>query len=198
MLAFMVDQYTDAEIIVASLSDPERFGEIFERHYPSIYRFLVRRAGREAGSRLASEVFVRAFEGRHRYQTDRVSARPWLYGIAANLARMAARTHQRANRAYLRVAADLPYVGVLLFDRADDRVDAEMLVATLHKTLNRLRPADRETLLLYALGELTYQETADTLGVPVGTVRSRLSRARTRIRELIAEERQTTGWKDDA
>ena len=192
----MDGQASDAELIERSLADPEQFAPIFERHYQAIFRFLVRRLGRDTGARLASEVFTRAFESRHRFRYDSSSARPWLFGIANNLVRMEARKHRRGQTAFLKVVIDRPEDGRVQFDRIDEQLDAASLSNRLQEGLVRLKSADRETLLLYALGELTYQEVADATGVPIGTVRSRLARARVTLRELLEGLGQRTLWDD--
>lgn len=192
----MDEPVSDAAIITLSLADPERFALIFERHYEPIFRYLVRRLGRDTGARLASEVFTRAFESRRRFRPAAVSARPWLFGIAANLVRMEARSHRRSLSAHLRTPTDLPIDGRLLFQRVDERIDAAALSRDPQQGLAELRPAQRETLLLFALGELTYREVAESMGVPIGTVRSRLARARTTLRELMGEVGQSYQWND--
>lgn len=191
----MGEQVSDSEVIAGSLIDPEQFGLIFERHYPSIFRYLVRRLGRDVGARLASEVFTRAFESRHRFRLTSNSARPWLFGIAANLVRMEARRHRRGQAAQSRLPIDPPG-DRMVFDQVNERLDAVSLSTGLLEGLARLRSAERETLLLYALGELSYQEVAEAMGVPIGTVRSRLARARVLLRELLGDLRQSNRWED--
>ena len=94
------DQLSDAEVIRASLDQPEAFKALFERHFDAIFGYLARRKGPDAGSDLASEVFVRAFASRSRYELNRADARPWLYGIAANLLHKQRRSETRQLRAY--------------------------------------------------------------------------------------------------
>lgn len=192
----MGEQASDGEVIAGSVIDPEQFGLIFERHYPSIFRYLVRRLGRDLGARLASEVFTRAFESRHRFRPNSDSARPWLFGIAANLVRMEARRHRRSQAAHLRLPIDPPDNDRLVFDQVNERLDAVSLSTGLLDGLAGLRPVERETLLLYALGELSYREVAEAMGVPIGTVRSRLARARVTLRELLGDLRQSHRWED--
>jgi RNA polymerase sigma-70 factor (ECF subfamily) len=193
----MGDPVSDAEDIAASLGDPERFALIFERHYQPVFRYLVRRLGRDTGARLASEVFTRAFEYRHRFRPGEVSARPWLFGIANNLVRMEARRHRRSQTAYLRLAIEPLRDDRMVFDQVDERLDAASVSAELEEGLAGLGAAERETLLLYALGELSYREVAETMKVPIGTVRSRLARARTALREPLDALRQRTLWEDE-
>lgn len=176
---------TDAELLEASLVDPGRFGEIFDRHAPAIFRFLGRRIGSEDAGDLLSEVFLAAFESRRRYDGDRTSALPWLYGIASNLLSK----HHRHRAAELR-ALDRLLVPGDRHDHADAvtaSVDAQVELRAMAKLLEELPASERDALLLYAWEDLTYREVADALGVPTGTVRSRLNRVRRRIRAATDE-----------
>lgn len=125
-----------------------------------------------------------AFRRRAVYDPRSEDARPWLFGIAANLLRHHRRTERRQLLAYARTGADPAAEGG--FDAADARADAAAAGPAIAGALATLRPWDREVLLLYAWGDLTYQEIGDALAIPVGTVRSRLARARRRVRELLA------------
>jgi RNA polymerase sigma-70 factor (ECF subfamily) len=93
---------SDGAAIAASLSDPTRFGALFDRHFAEINRYLARRVGLVLADELAAETFVIAFRSRQRYDAGQADARPWLYGIAANLARRHWRTERRRLRAYAR------------------------------------------------------------------------------------------------
>src|ERR1700710_474694 len=90
----------DGDVIAASLTDPDRFTEIFERHFDAIYAFTARRLGRETADDVGATVFVEAFAGRVGFELDRTDARPWLYGIATNLIHRHRRTETRRLRAY--------------------------------------------------------------------------------------------------
>ncbi len=168
----------DASVIARSLRDPEEFATIFERHFDEINRYLRRRHPREADE-LAAEVFVVAFDARSRYRAMGDSARPWLYGIASNLLSKRRRQERRALRAHARSGGRR---GPAEDDFADavDRADAERRSRLLAAAVSRLSGGDRDTLLLYALSDLSYEEVAFALEVPIGTVRSRLARARRR------------------
>lgn len=175
----------DAQVIEESWSDPEQFRIIFLRHHSMIYQYLVRRCGPDAASEIASETFVAAFSQRKRYNMSYSSSRPWLFGIATNLLR----NHFR--RAATERAKPPP-VEVDTAEFADDiawRTDAERVVREtgLVDAINALRPDERDVLLLFALGDLTYSEIAETLAIPVGTVRSRLSRLRHRLYPLLRD-----------
>lgn len=177
----------DGAVIAASPHDGARFGEIFDRHYADIHRWLARRVGASGADEVAAEVFVVAFRVRERYDPGVADARAWLFGIAANLARRHWRGERRRLRAYARTGVDP------LFDDAvdvDRRLDALAAAPCLAGALAALSGGEREVLLLFAWADLSYEEIATALGISVGTVRSRLSRARAHIRELLAPSGQ--------
>jgi RNA polymerase sigma factor (sigma-70 family) len=174
---------TDAEVIAASASDPRSFAAIFDRHFADIDRYLARRVGSSLADDLAADTFMVAFRSRARYDPSVPDARPWLFGIAANLLRRHWRTERRRLRAYARTGVDP------LWDEsgdADRRVDALRAGPALAGALASLSPTEREVLLLFAWADLSYEEISAALGIPVGTVRSRLSRGRARVRELLS------------
>ncbi|WP_159940552.1 MULTISPECIES: RNA polymerase sigma factor [unclassified Nocardiopsis] len=174
----------DADVILRSLEEPALFGEIFRRHAPALHRYVARRLGSRDADDVVAETFHTAFRKRHRYDPDRPDARPWLWRIAANLVRRHHRSETRQYRALARTGVDPVMEGFA--DRAAERVDATSLSTSLAAALARLSKGDRDVLLLVAWGELTYEETALVLGIPLGTVRSRLHRARARVRASLA------------
>jgi RNA polymerase sigma-70 factor, ECF subfamily len=178
----------DRAVIVESLAEPTRFAAIFDRHYDAVYGFVARRVGAALAADVAAETFARAFAGRPRFRPGvSSSARPWLFGIAVNLLRHHYRTEARQLRAYARTGVDP------VLDATPDverRVDAEAAGPCLAEALAALRPAERDVLLLFAWADLSYVEIAEALGLEVGTVRSRLSRARNRVRERLAGDEQ--------
>lgn len=178
-----MSQSADSDVIDASLADGERFGEIFERHHAAVYAYARRRLGRDEARDLAAETFVRAFRARARYDMQRDDARPWLFGIATNLIRHHWRRERRRLRAYARTGKD-PVLSET--DEADDRVDAERAGPELARALVGLPSLEREVLLLHVWADLSPGEIAEALGVPPGTVHSRLFRAREHMREAIA------------
>lgn len=179
---------TDAEIISVSLGEPSVFGMVFSRHHASVFRFAARRIGTEEAGEVVSEVFVQAFRIRHRYDQSRTNCLPWLYGIARNVIGDRLRKIKRNQRLYL-VAQPEP-VEMSPHDETDDRLVADSVGAQLSAALRRLSNRDRDTLLLHALEGLTYSEISEALGVPTGTVGTRIARARKQISEQIPDMEQ--------
>jgi RNA polymerase sigma factor (sigma-70 family) len=167
---------SDRELMSRSLGDGRYFATVFDRHYDRIWCYLSRRADPVAADDLASETFVRAFAGRAGYDQAQLDASPWLYGIATNLLRERNRGEGRRWRAYSRaIESDALEDG---YEQAHGRIDAGALAPALVAALASLAPNDRDALLLLALTDLSYEEIAVATGAPVGTVRSRLHRAR--------------------
>lgn len=166
--------------------DPATFGQLFTDHAPQVYRHVVRTTGNwNTAEDIVSLTFLEAWRLRGKLRPDGDSVLPWLLGIAVNVLR----NHRRAARRHAAALVRLPPAEAMP-DFADELVnrmrDSEQLAAAT-AALARLRPADREVFTLIVWSGLDYAQTAEALGVPVGTVRSRLSRARTRLRELTAE-----------
>jgi RNA polymerase sigma-70 factor (ECF subfamily) len=175
---------SDAELIATSLREPQVFAGVFDRHYPAVAGYLRRRLERSLADELAAETFLLAFDGRGRYDVSRSDARPWLFGIASNLLARHRRGEERRLRAFARAGAGLEQEERAL-DDVDRRLDAAAAAPALAAALESLGAGDREVLLLYAWAELSYEEISVALRVPVGTVRSRLHRARERVRSAL-------------
>jgi RNA polymerase sigma factor (sigma-70 family) len=173
----------DAALIEQSWGNPERFAAIFDRYFEEVHCYLARRAGLKAADDLAGEVFLRAFTRRERYDLTRGCARPWLYGIATNVISEHRRSERRFIGALARTHADVAWQGDE--DRITERVSASAAGTALAEALAALPATDRDVLLLVALADLGYQEVAQALGIPYGTVCSRLSRARRQIRASL-------------
>lgn len=175
---------TDAQIIAASRRDPECFAEIFDRHWTRIHRYCLSRAG-AAGEDIAAETFRVALDGRGRFDGSHGDAAPWLFGIATNLLRRRVRNETRHTaallRMHLREDAD-PADGAL------DRVEAAALGPRVAAALGELPPAFRDAVLLHAWGGLSYEEVAEATQVSIGTVRSRIHRARAYVRSTLTTE----------
>jgi RNA polymerase sigma factor (sigma-70 family) len=180
-----VEDEPDAAVIAASLAVPARFGAIFDRHATVLHRYLVRRLGPDEGESLVGEVFRVAFEKRHTYDLTRASARPWLYGIATNMVAKHRRREARRLRATARLAGR-QLAPDDLADRVSGALDATDLWHRVAEAVTALPEPERDALLLHVWEGLAYEDIAAAQGVPVGTVRSRLHRARRRLRELAA------------
>lgn len=180
------DASQDAEVVAQSLDEPELFARLYDRYAPDIHRYATRRLGVGAADDITAETFLIAFRTRVRYDTDRPNARPWLYGIAGNLIGKQRRAEVRALRALARTGHDP--VAESWAERADARVTAQSAHAPLAGALVGLSAGDRHVLLLVAWADLTYTEVAEALGIPVGTVRSRLNRARRKVRSALGAD----------
>jgi RNA polymerase sigma-70 factor, ECF subfamily len=184
----------DAQVISASLRDPDLFRDLFERHHDAVRRYLQRRAGADTGEELAAQTFEEAFRTRSRFDPAFSNARPWLMGIATNLLRH----HYRAEAARLRALERA--AGMASTVPADDpeaRLDAQLAAQVLARALQQMSHGDRDIVLLYAWADLTYAEIARALHLPIGTVRSRLHRIRRRLRELASIEDAIEGESHD-
>jgi RNA polymerase sigma-70 factor (ECF subfamily) len=178
---------SDAAIIARSLEDPDAFSALFERHFAPVQRWLHRRVGGQLAEDLAAETFTRAFDGRGRFDTARADAAPWLFGIANNLVH----DHRRTELRRLRALARTPPTAGMQEDvatRATARADAAASGPALAAALAGLREQERDVVLLVAWAALDYEDVARALGVPVGTVRSRLHRARQALRAALNDE----------
>lgn len=159
------------------------FDAAFEAEFASLHRYLARRLGASAADDLAAETFAVAFRSWDRLDRAR-PVRPWLYGIAANLVRHHWRKERGMLRAYARTGVDPVLADD---DSAVERIDAEARHRELADALAQLRPDEREILLLHAWADLADSEIAAALGLPVGTVKSRLSRTRERLRNQLGD-----------
>jgi RNA polymerase sigma factor (sigma-70 family) len=185
----------DAALIARSLHAPECFGVLFDRHASAISRYVARRLGPDAAEDLVAETFLVAFRRRGRYDGAHADARPWLYGIATRLIGQHRRDEVRFWRAIARTGVDAAAAPIA--DQVTDRVAAQAASRELAAAVARLSPAQRDVLLLVASG-LGYQEAGQALGVPAGTVSSRLVRARRKVREALGAQDPTRPGEDAA
>ena len=182
----------------AAAGEPDCFGEIFDRHAGAVHAYLRARlavADRESvvgAADLVSVVFLEAWRRRRDVELHEESALPWLLGVARRVLLHRARSVRRHRTALARLSPDTsPAAEGAAGDVADEvarRVDGERRLAAVLAAFRRLRPAEQEVLTLCVWGGLDYASAAVALGVPVGTVRSRLSRARARLAELADRE----------
>ena len=179
------DETPDRDVIAASQTDPARFASLIDAYGDLILRYLARRVGSESAEDLAAETFLRAFRGRGSYRPVNPTALPWLYGIATNLVR----DHARAEWRRLELLGGL--VGSLSTDddleRVEDAMTAAGLLPKVVRAISDLSDDARDVVVLIAVERLTYQEAAEALGVPVGTIRSRLGRARLELRRCLTD-----------
>ena len=173
----------DGRLIERSWNEPELFAALFDKYAWAIHRYVARRLGESLAEDVTGETFLAAFQRRNRFDITRADARPWLFGIASNLIGKHRRTEVRMYRALARTGVD-PLIESYA-DRIDDKVHAEASSRALAAALASLSQRDRNVVLLYAWADLSYDEIAIALGIPVGTVRSRLNRARRKLREAL-------------
>jgi RNA polymerase sigma-70 factor (ECF subfamily) len=176
---------SDAVVIGRSLDEPEAFGMIYDRHAATLLRFLGRRVGAGVAEGLVGELFRIAFERRKTFDGSRASALPWLYGIGSNLLLKHRRGEARRLRASARMAAGREPTERRTSAAA---LDARVLIPRVAGAIEALPDGEREALLLFAWEELSYQSMAEVLELPIGTVRSRLNRARAHLRELLKRD----------
>jgi RNA polymerase sigma factor (sigma-70 family) len=164
---------------------PDAFVEVARRHEVAIHAYLARRAGRQAADDLLAEVWLRAFAARGGYDAGYADARPWLYGIARNVLR----EHWRARSRQSSGEDPAPIGGTTVdpTDRVIERLDSAQQAKAVLSAVRTLPAAEREILLLVAWEQLTPAEAAKVLGVPPGTARSRLHRARATVRQVLSE-----------
>jgi RNA polymerase sigma factor (sigma-70 family) len=173
-------------LIARSRTDPQAFSAIVDRHFVAIHRYLVRRTGSDRADDLAAQAFAVAFRRRGDFDDAAESARPWLFGIATNVLR----NDSRSERRMLAAIARLDRGGGDFADEVERslaRADAASEVARIAGAIEALDPDQRDVLLLSAWADLSQGEIAASLGVPVGTVYSRLSRARKTLQHALSD-----------
>ena len=174
---------TDAAVIRASLADPDRFAPIYDRYAAMLYRYAYQRMGPEIADDVVAEAFLAAFRGRASYDLGRQDARPWLFGILTREMATYHRREQARYRAMSRSAHETVQDGPA--DQVAAKVVADAARGPLAAALAGLATGDRDVLLLVAWGQLSYDEVADALHIPQGTVGSRLNRARRKVRKAL-------------
>jgi len=167
--------------------DAAAFGMLFDDHARAIHRYACRVTGDStAAEDVVAQTFLEAWRLRRKVRAEGGSLEPWLYGIATNVLRNARRSARRYRAALGRIPEPEPTP-----DHTDElmrRDDEQEELAAARAALCALRPAEREVVALCVWSGLGYAEAAEALGVPVGTVRSRLSRAKARLQSLARGE----------
>lgn len=182
----------DSEIIARSVAEPAAFAELFERHAPAVGGFARRRIGLDAVDDILSETFLIAFRRRNSFDVTSDSARPWLLGIATRVIHRHRKTEERQWRAS---AAMEPEPTIASHEgRSDAQLDANAALRVLGPRIAALSQKERDVLLLHAWGDLTYEQIAAALQIPIGTVRSRLSRVRQKLAPPGSHEAARLTW----
>jgi RNA polymerase sigma-70 factor (ECF subfamily) len=174
----MESRESDVAVLADSVGRPASFSLLYERHLQPVAVYLARRVGSDLSDDLTAEVFARAFRARATFRAEHETALPWLLGIASHLVADHRRAERRRLSVLQRLASGTPRT---VHD------DVAVLAPELVRELQRLSAADRDTLLLVVWGELSYEEAASALDIPVGTVRSRIARARRHLAAAIGE-----------
>ncbi|MFC7830880.1 RNA polymerase sigma factor [Streptomyces sp. NPDC057375] len=175
-----MDGNPDDDQLTRAQCDGSAFEPLVRRHSAALHAYFARRAPAAADDLLA-ELWLQAYSARRGFDPARGPARAWLFGVARNvLAGHWRRTSQeRASGPHSDIVGD-PWQAV------DHRLDAAAAGPELRRAIGDLPPAERELLLLVAWEELSPTEAAAVTGIPAGTARSRLYRARTRLREALS------------
>lgn len=176
----------DGALVEASVDDAELFSLVYDRHAATLYRFAARRLGPELAEDVVSETVLAAFRIRHRYDPARLDARPWLLGILTRQISRHRNSERNRYRALSKTSVDREgQEGPA--DRVAAQVAAQSVRVPLAAARTKLAARDRDVLLLVAWADLSYVEVAEVLEIPVGTVRSRLNRARRKVREAFPD-----------
>ncbi|HZM81983.1 MAG TPA: RNA polymerase sigma factor [Candidatus Limnocylindrales bacterium] len=175
----------DAEALSVATSDTDGFAVLYDRYAGQLFRYAYQRAG-DAAQDIVADTFLAAFQQRASFDPGRGEVRPWLFGI---LTRKLARYHRAEKARYLAFArAAGQGIEANPDERVTETVSAAAMRAPLAAALARLSPGDRDVLLLVAWADCSYEEVAGVLDIPIGTVRSRLNRARRKVRQALGEE----------
>jgi RNA polymerase sigma factor (sigma-70 family) len=178
---------SDVAIIEASRHDADRFGLLYDRYCAMLYRYAYRRLGPSGSAEdVVADAFVVAFRKRGGYDLSKADARPWLFGILTREIARRRRSEEARYRALGRAGTDDEVHEFA--DRVVSAVAAQAVRGALGTALGRLRPAERDVLLLIAWGDLSYEEVAESLSIKIGTVRSRLHRARQTLRAALGTQ----------
>jgi RNA polymerase sigma factor (sigma-70 family) len=181
------DEGSDEELLAAATTDKAAFLEFYDRHVEQVIAFGVRRLGdSDQVADLVAEVFLAVLRSAGSYDPRRGTARAWLYGIAANVVAGGRRRAAKEAGAYAQLS------GRRLLEpddyaELDSRLDAASAARRLSEAMARVPRADRVVLELVALDQLTVTEAAAALGIRPGAARSRLARARRRLRADLTD-----------
>jgi RNA polymerase sigma-70 factor (ECF subfamily) len=179
-----LSEVADSDLLAMAAREPEAFGELFKRHSRSVYAYCARRTGNlDLAEDLTSVVFMEAFRRRRKLQLSNASALPWLIGVANNVARNADRSLRRYRSALDRIP--VPANGMSSEEDAMERLGAQEALASALEAIAALTQGEQDVVLLVLWSEFTYADAATALGIPVGTVRSRLASARAKFKDSV-------------
>lgn len=176
----------DGALIRASIADSAAFRELFVRHHDRVRTYVVSRLGPSFADDCVADTFLEAFRIRSRFEDARGNdALPWLLGIATN----AIARQRAAEQRWIRQRVEQPFdldAESLDRDGAISRIDAGRMARDLAAAIGEMPDHERDAFLLVVLGELSYEDVAVALDIPIGTVRSRVSRGRARVGQAMA------------
>jgi RNA polymerase sigma factor (sigma-70 family) len=177
-----LSEAADSELLAMAGSEPEAFGELFKRHSRSVYAYCARRTGSlDQAEDLTSVVFMEAFRRRRKLHLSNASALPWLIGVANNVVRNADRSLRRYRSALDRIP--VPANAMSSEKDAMERLGAQEALAGALEAISALTQGEQDVVLLVLWSEFTYADAATALGIPIGTIRSRLASARAKFKD---------------
>lgn len=181
------DLHSDAALWQRAASgNKAAFGELFERHAQAVWNHAFRLTGSwSLAEDLTSMTFLTAWRKLHEVMLVRDSALPWLYAVAGNLAR----TEFRSAGRFARLLRRVPAVE-MIEDHSDsvvDKIDGEGRMRVILAAVARLPKSERQAVELCLIGELPVAEAAELLGIEEVSIRSRISRARSRLRRVLGD-----------
>jgi RNA polymerase sigma factor (sigma-70 family) len=166
--------------------DPEAFGSLFDEHATAVYNHAFRLTGNWSSAEdVMALTYLEAWRLRTKVHLDGGALRPWLLGIATNIARNTQRARRRYEAALSRIPPPDPVPDFA--QELAERLDDARTVAAIHAAISTLRQAEREVVALCIWSGLDYAAAAQALGIPIGTVRSRLARARKKLAKVVDE-----------
>ena len=175
--------------------DPDAFGLLWDEYARAVYNLGFRlTANWSAAEDVVSLTFLEAWRLRDRIEPTGESLRPWLLGIAVNVSRNLDRAARRHETAMSRIP--LPPAVPDFADELVGRLDDAAELREVAEALGMLRRGERDVIALCVWSGLDYGAAATALGVPVGTVRSRLSRARRKLRKVVPAAREPAGGRE--
>ncbi|WP_067177202.1 RNA polymerase sigma factor [Microtetraspora niveoalba] len=183
----------DVTVVERSLDDPELFALLYDRYFKEIYCYLAARLGSDLAEDLVADAFLLAFNGRRGFDPRRGTVRSWLFGIATNVVARHRRREGRRLNALSKVAAEESADGHE--DQVISRLAAQASRPELVRALKGLATGDRDAVFLLVFGGLGYEEIATALDIPVGTVGSRINRARKKLRKALGDVDPIGEWR---